>query len=255
MENDEQMNKEDENKFTFEQEQIEENFQESKQEQREEAGDEVDKPQNNVIEEPSDLHQPPVIQEPPEMKKTPNWLRKGLIFFAVGLLLILIGYLISYFTTTVPTKNSYQTVLQELNNKENELDNLQTQFDQTSNDLQDTQNNLDRIQQDYQTLEQNHQQLIASSDFNQTLMDIKYEVGIARFSLLNKDSLSARQAISLASDQFEKIRNLMDADISTGIQDRIEDIQKLVRTDPEAALDELRTLSENLERIPLNQVE
>jgi uncharacterized membrane-anchored protein YhcB (DUF1043 family) len=251
MENNDIFNKEDKNKNEIEQENIDETPQDSMQEQPEESADEIEQPQDTVIEKPSDLHIPPVIQEPPEVKKLPIWLRKGLIFTGVGILLLLIGYLISYFTTTVPTQKTYQSVLQELNNKEDELNNLQTQFDQTSNDLQDTQNNLDRLQQDYQTLEQNHQQLIANSEFNQTLIDMKYEIGLARFALLNKDSLSARQAISLASDQFEKIENLMDSDISTGIQDRLGDIQRLVRTDPEETLDELRTLSENLERIPL----
>jgi uncharacterized membrane-anchored protein YhcB (DUF1043 family) len=251
MENDELIKKDDENNFSFEQDQVDDDAQDSVQEQREESVEEIDQLQDTVLEEPSDLHVPPVIQEPPEIKKLPNWLRNGLIFTGVGILLLLIGYLISYFTTTVPTQKTYQSVLQELNNKEDELNNLQTQFDQTSNDLQDTQNNLDRLQQDYQTLEQNHQQLIANSEFNQTLIDIKYEIGLARFALLNKDSLSARQAIILASDQFEKIENLMNSDISTGIQDRLEDIQRLVRTDPDETLDELRTLSENLERIPL----
>ncbi len=251
MENDELIKKEDENSLAFEQDQVDEDAQDSMQEHREESIDEIGQLQDTVIEEPSDLHVPPVTQEPPEVKKLPNWLRKGLIFTGLGILLLLIGYLISYFTTTVPTQKTYQSVMQELNNKEDELNNVQTQFDQTSNDLQDTQNNLDRLQQDYQTLEQNHQQLIANSEFNQTLIDMKYEIGLARFALLNKDSLSARQAISLASDQFEKIENLLDSDISTGIQNRLEDIQRLVRTDPEETLDELRTLSENLERIPL----
>ncbi len=251
MENDEFINKEDENKLAFEQDQIAEDVQDSMQDQPEEPVGEIDQPEETVIEEPSDLHIPPVMQEPPEVKKLPDWLRKGLIFTGVGILLLLIGYLISYFTTTVPTQKTYQSVLQELNNKENELNNLQTQFDQTSNDFQDTQNNLNRIQQDYQTLEQNHQQLIANNDFNQTLIDMKYEIGLARFALLNKDLLSARQSISLAREKFEKIRIFLDVDISSGIRDRLEDIQGIVRTDPEEALDELRTLSENLERIPL----
>ncbi|MBW6472970.1 MAG: hypothetical protein K0B14_07600 [Anaerolineaceae bacterium] len=251
MENDELIKKEDENKLAFEQGQIDENAQDTMYEQSEESVDEIDEPQDTVIEEPSDLHIPPVIQEPPEVKKLPNWLRKGLIFTGVGILLLLIGYLISFYTNTVPTQKAYQTVVQDLNNIENEMNNLQAQFDQTSSDLQETQNNLDRLRQDYQTLEQNYQQLIANSEFNQTLIDMKYEISLARFALLNKDSLSARQAISLAREQFEKIENLMDSDISTGIQNRLEDIQRLVRTDPGKALDELRTLSENLERIPL----
>jgi exonuclease VII large subunit len=251
MDNDELINKNDEEKLEPEQDQIDEPSQDAIQEHFEESENEIEQPMDSTTEEPSDLHIPPVIKEEPEEKKMPDWLRKGLIFTGAGILLLLIGYLISFFITTVPSQKAYQTVLQELNNKENELNNLHAQFDQVSNDLQDMQNNLDRIQQDYQTLENNHQQLIANSEFNQTLIDMKYEIGLARFALLNEDLLSARQAISLAREQFEKIRILLDADISSGIQDRLEDIQRIVRTDPEKALDELRTLSENLERIPL----
>lgn len=251
MENDELINNEDEKNLELEQEQIDENLQDSIQEQPEESEAQIDQPMDTTIEEPSDLHIPPVIKEVPEGKKTPDWLRKAITYIVASILLLLIGYLISYFTTTVPTQKTNQIVMQELNNKETELNDLQTQFDQTSNDLQDTQNNLDRIQQDFQTLDQDHQQLIANSEFNQILIDMKYEVGLARFALLNKDPLSARQAISLTREQFEKIRNSMDTDISTGIEDRLKDIQKLVSSDLEEAMDELRTLSENLERIPL----
>lgn len=251
MENDELINKKDEEKLEPAQDQFDEPSQDASQEQFEESENEIEPSTDNTVEEPSDLHIPPVIKEVPEVKKMPEWLRNGLIFAGVGILLLLVGYLISFFTATIPAQNAYQTILQELNNKDNDLINLQAQFNQASEDLQNTQNNLNRIELDYQTLEQNHQKLIANSEFNQTLIDMKYEIGLARFALLNKDPLSARQAISLARDQFEKIRNLLDADISTGIQDRLQGIQKLFSTDPEEALDELRTLSENLERIPL----
>ena len=251
MENDELNNKEKENKLELEPDQIEADFKDSVQEQPEVSDAEIEHPLVNSKKEPSEPYAPDAIKEVPEVKKMPNWLRIGLIFIGVSLLFLLIGYLISYFTTTVPTQRTYQTVLEELTNKENELSNLQTQFDQTSNDLQDTQNNLDRIQMDYQTLEQDHQQLLANSEFNQTLIDMKFEIGLARFALLNEDRISSRQAISLAREQFEKIRTLLDSDISTGIEDRLLDIQKLVSSDPEEAMDELRTLSENLERIPL----
>jgi len=74
---------------------------------------------------------------------------------------------------------------------------------------------------------------------------------MARSALLNKDSISSRQAISLAMEHFENIRNLLDEDISSGIDDQLKEIQRLVRSDTEKAVDKLRTLSENLERIPL----
>lgn len=251
MENDEKIYKEDEKKLAFEQDQIDENPQDSSEKQPEESVVEIDETQHNVIEEPSGIHTPSVVNEVPEVKKMPDWLRKSLIFLAVGLLLILIGYLISYFTTTVPTKDTYQTVLQELNNKEIELNNMQTQFDQTSNDLLDTQNNLDRIRQDYQSLELNYNQLLSDSEFNRYLIDLKYEISRAKYALLNEDRLSADLAMSLAKDKFAKIQILLASDISTGMNEQLQEIQKLVRTNPKEAMDELRTLSENLDRIPL----
>ena len=189
--------------------------------------------------------------ELPEPKKMPAWLRKGLIYLISGLVLFLIGFLVSFYTSTVPFQNSYQSVLTELNKKDADLNNLQSQYAQTRIDLQNTQNNLVKAHLDLQDLEQDHEKLLAFSKFNQNLINFKYEIGLARFALLNKDTLSARQAISLAREYLETIRNLLDPDISTTIHDRLQDIHRLVLTDPEEALDELRTLSENLERIPL----
>ncbi|MDO9086513.1 MAG: hypothetical protein Q7U53_09935 [Anaerolineaceae bacterium] len=190
-------------------------------------------------------------EDKPAAKQMPGWLRKSFIFLIIGLLLILVGYLISFYTVTNPLQKSYQSVLSELSNKDSEVNNLQSQYDQTKNDLQDTQNNLMKYELEYQKLQQEYDQLLIYSEYNESFINLKYEVGMARSALLNKDSISSRQAISLAMEHFEKIRNLLDADISSGIDDQLKEIQRLVRSDTEKAIDKLRTLSENLERIPL----
>ena len=190
-------------------------------------------------------------EDKPAAKKMPGWLRKSLIFLIIGLLLILAGFLISFYTVTNPLQKSYQSVLSELSIKDSEVNNLQSQYDQTKNDLQDTQNNLMKYELEYQKLQQEYDQLLIYSEYNESFINLKYEVGMARSALLNKDSISSRQAISLAMEHFEKIRNLLDADISSGIDDQLKEIQRLVRSDTEKAIDKLRTLSENLERIPL----
>jgi hypothetical protein len=192
-----------------------------------------------------------VVEEPLASKKMPGWLRKGLLFLIFGLLLILAGYLISFFTATSPLQKSYQFVLSELSIKESEVDNLQNQYDQTRNDLLETQNNLLKLEGQFQGLQQEHDQLLLNSDYNSSFINFKYEIGLARLALLNEDTISSRQAVTLAKEHFEKIRNSLDADISSGIDDQLQEIQRLVRSDTEQAIDKLRTLSENLERIPL----
>jgi cell division protein FtsL len=190
-------------------------------------------------------------EDKPASKKMPGWLRKSLIFLIIGLMLILAGYLISFYTVTNPLQKSYQSVLSELSIKDSEVNNLQSQYDQTKNDLQGTQANLMKYEFEYQKLLQEYDQLLIYSEYNESFINLKYEVGMARSALLNKDSISSRQAISLAMEHFENIRNLLDEDISSGIDDQLKEIQRLVRSDTEKAIDKLRTLSENLERIPL----
>ena len=198
------------------------------------------------FEEPSGPIKPP---QEKEVKKMPGWLRKGLIFVVIAILLLLAGYLVSYFTATLPTQNSYQSALQDLKNKDNELTVLQTKFDQVTDVLTETKSNFDRLNQDYQSLELEHTQLLANSEFNQYLIDFKYEVSRAKFALLNDDRISANLSISLAKDKFGKIKDLLETDISSGMNDKLQEIQKLVKSNPKKALDELRTLNENLERI------
>lgn len=218
---------------------------------QEEGNELSDQPEDLPLEDESEEAAIPTFQDVPKSSQMPKWLRLGIIYLAAGILLLLAGYLIAYFTAIMPAQKAYESTLSELNSKNTEVDNLQSQLDQTSTDLQEAQNNLDRIQQEMQSLEQNNQQLQSNIEFNQNLLSFKYEISLARLSLLNDDVLSARQALSLAGEYFENVGNLLDTEISSGIEDRMEEIQKLLRSDTDEAIEELRTLGENLERLPL----
>lgn len=218
---------------------------------QEDSNELSDQPEDLPLEDESEEAAIPTFQDVPKSSQMPKWLRLGIIYLAAGILLLLAGYLIAYFTAIMPAQKAYESTLSELNSKNTEVDNLQSQLDQTSTDLQEAQNNLDRIQQEMQSLEQNNQQLQSNIEFNQNLLSFKYEISLARLSLLNDDVLSARQALSLAGEYFENVGNLLDTEISSGIEDRMEEIQKLLRSDTDEAIEELRTLGENLERLPL----
>ena len=189
-------------------------------------------------------------QERP-IKKSSNWLRKSLLFLMIAVLLVLAGYLISYFTITVPNQTAYQSVMSDLTKTESDLENLQSQYDQMSVDLQEAQNKLALAQGENVTLQHDYNDLLSATEFNLNLVNLKYEIGLARFALLDKDTISAKQALSLANDYFSTIQGQMDEDISSGIADRLESIQSSITSNTSSAANELRTLAENLERIPL----
>jgi uncharacterized membrane-anchored protein YhcB (DUF1043 family) len=191
------------------------------------------------------------VSEPPS-KPMPKWLKNSLIFLVVGLILLLAGYLIAYFTSTIPKQNLYQTTVNELQETKSQLDDLNIKYDQLTNDLSEVNNEFDTLQSDYEELDQEFNDLLQTSEFAKNLLSLKYEVANARYYLLKVDRISSRQAIILAIDYFDAIKDDLEPDISSGVEDRLESIQKSINTKPDAALDELGTLFENLERIPLD---
>ncbi len=194
---------------------------------------------------------PDLDEDKPKHKETPRWLKKGLFYLLSIVLLLLIGYLISFFTTTLPNSKTIQSLSSQLSEKDTALTDLQNQYDQATSNLQTMHTSLQQMKSDLDSLQAESQQATSNQAFNLNLVNLKYEIGIARMSIINQDTLSARQALSLANNHFEAIRTNLDAEISSGIQDRLLNIQKLITTNTTKAADELRTLAENLDRIPL----
>lgn len=259
MENDELKNKENENlesenteinSETDAEEMIEGSFIE--EDQHPETEPEVDLHEEKPINQ--DYHEEKVSEEQEEKqptKKSGNWFRKSLLFLMFAVLFVLAGYLISYFTITIPNQNAYQSVMSELTGTKAELENLQSQFDQMSVDLQEAQNKFTLAQGENVTLQHDYNDLLTASEFNLNLVNLKYEIGLARFAMLDKDTISARQALSLANNYFETIQSELDDEISSGIADRLDSILSSISSNSTNAANELRTLAENLERIPL----
>jgi hypothetical protein len=117
-------------------------------------------------------------------------------------------------------------------------------------DFNNLNDEFETLQSDYAGLDQEYNDLMQSSEYSKNLLSLKYEVANARYYLLKVDKISSRQAIILAIDYFDAIKDDLEPDISSGVEDRLQSIQKSITTKPDAALDELGTLFENLERIP-----
>jgi len=191
------------------------------------------------------------VSETPS-KPMPRWLRNSLIFLGLGLVFILAGYLIAYFTSIVPKQNLIETTANELQETKSQLDDLNTKYDQMTNDFNVLNDEFGNLQSDYEDLDQEYNDLLQFNEFSKNLLSLKYEVANARYYLLKVDKISSRQAIILAMDYFDAIKDELEPDISSGVKDRLASIQKSIMTKPDMALDELGTLFENLERIPLD---
>lgn len=198
-----------------------------------------------------EINEPEKTSDVDPQSKMPKWLQKGLIYFGVAFLLLLAGFLIAYFTTTQPAKQAYQTSVSDLLSIENELTTLRNQYKQLDVDLENTKNELSDLSTTHLALNQDFEALVISSEFDKNLASLKYEIANARYYLLNEDKISARQVVILAKGYFDSIKTELDPDIATGIEERISNIQKSINLDPDQALDELRTLMENLERISI----
>jgi len=206
---------------------------------------------DQAVENEKEINEPEKTSDVEPQAKMPKWLQKGLIYFGVAFLLLLAGFLIAYFTTTQPAKQAYQTSVSDLLSTENELTTLRNQYKQLDVDLENTKNELSDLSTAHLALNQDFEALVISSEFDKNLASLKYEIANARYYLLNEDKISARQVVILAKGYFDSIKTELDPDIATGIEERISNIQKSINSDPEQALDELRTLMENLERISI----
>lgn len=189
------------------------------------------------------------VSEPPT-KPMPKWLRNSLIFLGLGLVFLLAGYLIAYFTSIIPKQNLLETTVKQSQESESQLDDLNTKYEQLTNDFNSMNSEFETLQSDYEALDQENNDLIQASEFSKNFLSLKYEVANTRYYLLKVDKISSRQSIILAIDYFDAIKDDLEPDISSGIEDRLQTVQKSITSKPDLALDELGTLFGNLERIP-----
>jgi hypothetical protein len=184
-------------------------------------------------------------------QKTAGWLRKTLIGLVIIVLIFAAGFIVAQIAYTSPVRSSLDQVTTEKNQIQKELSSVQDQFATSQNDLENKKAELTVTQSDLRTAESTIEQLKTKETFNRNLEEIKYHVALARIALLNEDKLSARQALNLAQDNLDELTPLLEADNLQAVKQRLEDAYSLSISDFGKALEELRTLTENLERIPI----
>mgnify|MGYP000908526094 CR=1 FL=1 len=211
----------------------------------------VDQPKIEEKTTVSDLGKPELPGADPAPVKKTSWIRKAVNFLIGAIVFLLAGFLIAYFVYILPVQKNYQIATKDLAKVEGELLNVQANLDQTSSDLEDARNELARLQMENKNIMEAQELSQSNLEFNLALYDLKYEVALARIAILVQDKISARQAVSMAGDHFDSISELLDDEVASGIEERLDLIKENMADDTKQALNDLRSLSENLERIPL----
>ena len=184
-------------------------------------------------------------------KKMTGWLRKFLIGLVIVALIFAAGFIVSQIVYTSPTRSALDLVTKEKIQLQKELSAERDKLAASQNDLEGKKAELTVTQSDLRSAESKIEQLQSDSIFNRNLEELKYHVTLTRIALLNQDKLTARQALNLAQDNLDKLSPLLDTDNLDAVEQRLADAYTLSIGNIEKALEELRTLTENLERIPV----
>ena len=187
----------------------------------------------------------------PKPEKTNRWLRKSLIGLVIVVLIFAAGFIVAQIAYTSPIRSSLQQVTTEKSQLQEKLNSVQDQLATSQNDLESKTAELTVTQSDLRTAESTIEQLKSNDTFNRNLEEIKYHVALARIALLNQDKLTARQALNLAQNNLDELSPLLESDNLQAVKQRLTDAYSLSIADFGKALEELRTLTENLERIPV----
>ena len=188
--------------------------------------------------------------KPVASKKMPAWVKKNLIGLAVILIIFVAGYVTSQISSAAALRNNLRVAEAELDSLKEELNSTKTLLSKTNQDLSVLQNNYSELQSESQQTTTELNNLLSATEYNQNLSALLYDVALTRIALASKDKLSAKQNLSLADTHFNAIAELLDKDTRDSIRTRLEEVHRLTSTNLTSALEELRTLTENLERIP-----
>ncbi len=144
----------------------------------------------------------------------------------------LVGFLLAFILLYLPAQSALSQTRSDLKNTQSQLTQANSNLDTAQKDLQSTQDDLDTAQ------------------FDLALADLENNVTYARLALATRDLLTARQEMSVAPDNLAKFNALLnDPDMESALTERVTSIRGLLTTNSTQALDELRALSENLQRI------
>ena len=162
---------------------------------------------------------------PPKTSMVGRWI---LILLAT----LIVGFGAAFFALYLPANLELKQLKTDLAAAQEKLTTTEADLTSTTNDLKSSTTDLE------------------DARFNRALAKVEANVAYARLSLVTRDLLTARQEVSAAAENMSALLPLIsDAETSKALEDRMAGIQTTINTDSAKALEELRTLSENLLRL------
>ncbi len=218
--------------------------------------------QESINDQPAEEHQPPeaategsaeqipaVSAEPGETGLPPamavtepkpkTFVQKTLQWVLAVLLSLVIGFALALFLLYLPASSALNQTKVDLANTKGSLELAETKSADLQSSLSDTNTQLKTAKND-----------LDSAKINLTLARMQTNISYARLALINKDTLTARQELSDADANLANLTLLInDSETTSTLADRLKNIRSDLSSDPSKALEELRILSDNLDRL------
>lgn len=199
-------------------------------------------PGETVVEAPeAEVESPPAdtpAVEPLELKQK-SFVQKGWPWLAAVLISLLAGAALVFFLLYLPASSSLRQAQADLDGSRSALNAAETKTTELEASLTSTTGDLESAQAELQ-----------EAKLRLALSRLQANISFARLALLSKDILTARQELSDAEANLAALNLLLDdSETSSALADRLKTIRTSLTSDPSKALDEMRTLGENLARL------
>jgi len=148
------------------------------------------------------------------------------------LVTLIVGFGAAFFALYLPASQELHQVKSDLVATQEKLSTAETELDQITGNLNTATADL------------------TAARYYRALARVEANIAYARLALVTRDLLTAQQEVSAAVEHMAVLLPLIeDQDTAKALEDRMAGIQTAINTDSAKALDELRTLSENLLRL------
>lgn len=174
------------------------------------------------------------VEPAPEsrFKKIGPWLGAVLASLAAGAALI-------FFLLYLPASSSLRQAQTDLSSAESALAAAEAKAAELEGQLTSATGELETTQAE-----------LHKAKLSLAVSRLQANISYARLALLNKDVLTARQELSGAEANLAELTLLLDdRETSSALADRLKTVRANLTSDPAKALDEMRTLGENLARL------
>ncbi len=171
--------------------------------------------------------------------KPKSWLQKSWPWLTAVLVSLLAGAALVFFLLYLPASSALRQSQGELTSVTGELEQAAAKAEGLQSDLSSAEERIESLQTELESVQ-----------LTLAISRLQANISYARLALINKDALTARQELSDAESNLAELSRLLgDSETSSALAARLRTIRTNLTSDPSRALEEMRTLGENLARL------